>query len=324
MAKKPLIVHILVGLPGSGKSCFAQQMGKQHDVLVFDENGLQDKDHRLYKLRSTKRFQPMSKESLFKTLNGGYLNSWARTIVLDGLFLTNDLILDILDFITNEAKCTLNSVVLHIWNEDKAECKRNDLNRRRCGSALSIDALSIQVDPKAIKEKYPMTRVQRHTVYHSPDYAVFFRNFVDLPDESRMESDTWSIGGTCWNYEGVHSPIDPDPTPSGFPEMVSLLRSVWPDIPYLIWEDIKSKAVSTETFDEADCYSHITKQKYVCDMALLYDLLQEHGWNPETCTNLLSDEEESAMEVLVGKPESELTTVERAAKTMYLAYYKKG
>lgn len=322
MKRPDVTVHVLVGLPGSGKSCFAQKLAKHEPTTcIIGENELQDLDYRCYKVNSGKRYEPMSREKLLQTIKN-HLGYGYRTFILDGLFLDNDLILACLDTI-NESH-PVKKVILDIWPDDRENCKRNDHNRRRIGSSLSIDTLTTtKVDPKVIREKYPNTTVARQSVYLLPDYAYFFRDYIQLEDESVLKSDGWSLGGTSWGYDGSSSPIEADPPMTDFKEFDKLLDEVAPTLSKLDYQAIKGACVSVEQYEDSDYYSRIQKARFVCSMEDLYDCLNHLGYINKGSEFNLTEEELEAVQALAGKDFQSMTVLEQAAWKLYSKAYHK-
>lgn len=279
-------LHIMIGLPGSGKTYYCRQFRAKDPLHIdhFDENQIQK---RLWD--QNKRFRPMEKEKLLSFL---HKYTMRPVFLLDGLFLSTELILEILaDF---QTWTTLEEIVLDYWPENREECLRNDFHRRRTGSALSIETLSIDVDFEAIKTAYPgLVKVVTHQVYHTPDYVLFFRPFLSEQQEDQekyLYSTDWSLGGTHWTYTGETAGIiDAEETPP-FVELDQLLEKTAPNLDLSTFRRIEKECVVVEKFEDSDYYSKVEKARYRCDLKVMYEILMEshqNGWLTDSETVLL-------------------------------------
>ena len=300
-------VHIMIGLPGSGKTYYCKQLRGKDPFHIdhFDENWIQK---RLWD--SDKRFRPMPKEKLLSFLKR-YSNK--PVFLLDGLFLSTELILDILESLREWT--TLEEIVLDYWPENREECLRNDFHRRRTGSALSIETLSIDVDFEAIKATYPgLVKVVTHQVYHTPDYVLFFRPFLPEQQEDQekyLYSTNWSLGGTHWTYTGETSGIiDAEETPP-FAELDQLLEKTAPNLDLSTFRRIEKECVVIEKYEDSDYYSRIEKARYRCDLETMYEILMEIHLTGTDQDNSLTDSEMALLTAIKEKKPENRTELEQ-------------
>lgn len=320
MNKKNITLRILIGLPGSGKTCFAKSLeaNKPNDVLVFGENELQDTDFRIYKKDTGKRFPPMNSDELRWLINN-YSGSRFKTLVMDGLFLTTERILEVIQLIS--AQFTPQKIILDYWPENREECLRNDYLRRRTGSSLSIESLSINVDFNAVKATYPNASVEIHSVYHTPDWVIFFRQYLTVTDERELYSEKWTTGGEYRSFDGCRFPVSPDEVPSAFRELDELLEKICPSLSYLEYKKIISDSVSTKETEEHDYYSCTIQQCFVCNLEILYEDLYQFGYIAPTSVQpenmLLTEDELESIRTISAKEIKSMTPLERAAWKLY-------
>lgn len=316
MTKKATNLRILIGLPGSGKTCFAKKLARNPGVVVFGENERQDKDWRIYKRNSGKRYAPMSSEELFQNVSA--FGQPAGTFIMDGLFLSTERVLEAIRAASTAYQ--LKTVTLDYWPENKEECLRNDYLRRRIGSSLSIRNLSICVDFDEIRRSYPQMRVKYHTVYHTPDWAIFFRPYLPLENEEILRSDDWVIGGESYDLDGNSYPITPDEPIVKFRELDILLMKICPNLPYLQYQEIFSDCVTVSEEEESDYYTRCTKRFFVCNLRKVYEKLDEFGFIPtagEDSLHLMPEDMDLLRE-LARKDVSEMTDIERIAWKLYV------
>ena len=278
-------VHIMIGLPASGKTTYCKQLRAKDPINVdhFDENKVQkhiwDQD---------KRFQPLPRERLLSYL---YKYTNRPVFLVDGLILTTDLVLEILEEMGTWT--TLEEIVLDYWPENREECLRNDFCRRRTGSALSIETLTIDVDFEKIKAAYPgIVRIVTHEVYHTPDYVVFFRPFLphqDNDQERYLYSTDWSLGGISWTYTGERSrDIEAEAAPP-FAELDQLLEKAAPNLDLTTFRQIEKECVAIEEFEDSDYYSRIQKARYRCDLEKMFEILTKTNLKSEWLTKAEAD-----------------------------------
>ena len=303
---KEINLRILIGLPASGKSTFANEYQRTtpRRVEVFGENECQLS----WNSPLDTRCQPLEPLMLKKRLENNLVYC-SDTLIVDGLYLTTESVLHVINSVAAVAK--LKTVTLDYWPENKEECLRNDYLRRRIGSALSIENLHIDVDFKIIKEKYPETVVETHEVYHTPDYVLYFREhgLRDLKDERYLYSSEWLISGESWSYKGNRYPLDPDEPLSEFSELEDLLDSISPSITRSESRKIYSICVETNQIEHHDYYLRTTNAQFVCDLEKLYQTLDQMGYLKKP--DVFTEEEKSLLHEIQKKSIGEMTDLER-------------
>lgn len=150
---KNLTVHILIGLPGSGKTTFARTFNP--NIVKYVDLDANYGQHTVYRI--SQYFQ------------SAYRSPYITGYVVDGLILQLkdlDLVLDAIEqgLDTNEKA----KIIIHYWNENREACRINDLYRvntmrqRRALSEVTIkhadymtlDEIKNHLENEHIGEKY--------------------------------------------------------------------------------------------------------------------------------------------------------------------------
>ena len=250
------IVNILVGLPGSGKTYWASsQKDKYAKFLIVDCDTLEQVYHKNYMNRIY--------DNIANNFYGNYDNSF---IIIDGLFLTNNSIVKVINSLGPLKKNF--KFILHIWNEDRDTCLKNDNGRRKNASTTMIKTgVFEQIDLNSIKTQTGLNiNTQKHVVELKPDWAFFADEQKNVKD-GKLCSNTWIISCSSDFYT-------PELQPKDFLELDELLEKIYPTITYLQYKKLFRECVSIETIYDYEYYvGDITKGRYVCDIEKFYNLI---------------------------------------------------
>ena len=173
---------ILSGLPASGKTSWAQNFRATYKNLCKEEQFC-----RIISIDNIK-----TDGNLQLGLPGNYYLYSDTYVILDGLFLTSDSIIDVLMKIPSSV---IKSVTIIHWAEDREACLFNDIARRGQSSKYSIKTMAIEKpDIEKIKEstgikeiKLKIKKVKKYPVklnngcICSPIYETGINN--DIPEE---------------------------------------------------------------------------------------------------------------------------------------------
>lgn len=268
---KSINLRFLMGLPGSGKTTFAQEL----TCRSYNYKSIIDLD---YILRYSKNQEEKERKIISAFKQGLRMN--CSEIILDGLILTKEEVKYLYDLackVVNIAR-----VNIDFWNPDKEQCIINDLNRGRKQSAkdtilkAKFDILTELDFIKLFDRKVPIS-YSMHEVYRTPDYEVFFKNQGIEMNKKYMESDYWSLGGTSHGWSGETHIIDPDPQPINFKEFDDLLFEICPDISFLLYKKLYNETVDVYDYNDTDYYSNTRNARYRCDLEKLYELFKKYN-----------------------------------------------
>lgn len=279
--KKELIqLHILMGLPGSGKTTFAKEKAHENCSRTHVING----DNAYKTVTSYYAYQNKDKHNslLYLLLNDlcCAIDRKQDIIYLDGLFLTNQDILDVLKYFSSSCQM---KVTIHYWNPDRETCLKNDGGRREVSSALTIlnahiekpniDWLKDNTDETAVLD----IKVKNHQVFLKPDWMRYLRPFVNV-ENGLLVGCSWSEGGTCGScYSDGLSYIEAE-SPREFEEFDSLLSEICPNLTFLQYKKLCKICTNTQTRTHRDYYGGTTTERYwVCDLQKMYEALVEMG-----------------------------------------------
>lgn len=272
-------IHILVGLPGSGKSSYANSVCEgMADRMVFDF------DCHIFK-KTKDRYTRDDIRGVLRDTIGHYL--FVRSIpylYLDGLFLTNDTVEDIIYVILSllndqlpykskkGEKITI-KFVIDQWNEDRNACLSNDNfryldNKRKTPAAITIkNATYEDIDVDSLNNHMGITINEFQNIkvdevdiiIEKVDHKVILYNVKDklLYDyralDGILRSDNWSRGGTWADYTGNSGTIGEDPQPE-FKELDEILTKLCPNLSFLKYKYIMANFVEIKEDSENDYY----------------------------------------------------------------------
>lgn len=269
---KPLriTIELLWGLPGSGKSEYANQKIKQgKEYRVIDGDVARKKNNREYVIKHIL--------SRIKKHVGG-----TRHFILDGLFYDDEFVDSIFTRIKEENFSSIGidfSFEITVWNEDRENCITNDFRRanleRRGQTAFATIKHSLFNPPsKWLLDKYG-AKVNQQTVYQLKPYQKYFAKFEVYGDV--LKGEEWCGGGTSGNCYNSHKRTISAETPRDFDELDDLLEKMCGDIGFLKYKKLRALA-TTEEKGESDYYGgYVTNIHWEINLKDLYDKAVELG-----------------------------------------------
>ena len=289
-------IHILVGLPGSGKTTFGKQLMKRytdHNNKNYGRNKKQyriyymDCDNSMYKNRPVEREVKNFCERLCYFYDENYIG------IFDGLFLTNSSVETLVKLLVAGIKEQMGmtedvSVKFHIhqWNEDRQTCLHNDpirLSERNKSAAITIknaeyETIDIDALSKEFNEELAEFIYEPHTVQWASDYELYFASQTE-DNDGLLKGESWCTGGSWGDYTGASGNVSPD-DPRDFTELDNFLLKFFPDLKLSEYLEIKkSKFIYLKTWSENDYYGGTTGHtQWVCELDKLYAYLREHGY----------------------------------------------
>lgn len=263
---KQKTITILWGLPGSGKTTYAES---QSNTYVIDCDSLAE--------NSKNSFDLLNKLS-DKVVNAHY----NQNIIIDGLITKNKQAKDIMEAI--EAKNTYFNFIWNIvyWAEDRVSCLENDRGRRKISSANSINTIEFE-KPKADILGIKQERISKRKIVRISLDKIWANNSNVFTEEElsngKVVSDYWCTGGvtggSCWD-EGPEDPhyARKADTPLEFDRFDEILEKLIPDIGFFKYRKIKAKCVELKERHENDYYGNYSDYaNWECDIKKLYDEL---------------------------------------------------
>jgi hypothetical protein len=285
-------LHVLVGLPGSGKTTFTKQYeptyldaysgvrrpnikAKKHALIV-------DYDEIFRKVGFTDKLN-INRE---KIANMPLPNIQYQYLILDGLFITQADVEWVIGLYLNDfqfkTQYTVEKIIVDVWKPDKEKCLWNDRARqdvRNCSSALSIRVMEPErIDIKAIEDRFGVkTKLELHDVVRAPAYKIMIaENDLYKVNGKYLESANWCLGGKSYHWSGSESYL-PAEDPLNFDAFDELLEKICPQITYLQYKKIYAKCVTKEERSNCDYYTQAREGYWRCDLEKLYKMLEEMG-----------------------------------------------
>ena len=176
-------LHVLVGLPGSGKTTFASQ----YKDIIRDSYGYSYTNRKAKKFADIIDYDAIYKKVGFDDklqINREKIMKMALPrlkydiLILDGLFVTQNEVEWVLSVYLDNPKFTDNftveKIIVDYWVADKEACLWNDRGRRNIGAAVSIQLLELdRIDVKQIQERFGIkTKLELHTIVRKPEYRT--------------------------------------------------------------------------------------------------------------------------------------------------------
>ena len=299
----PFEFHILMGLPGSGKTYWAEHNYPTSNFCNHNGRMIVKLDD----YKDEKNCVRMALNEEFKT----YMECChvkKVDVCVDGPLTTYNhlekVIDEILSYIKNNCQWEQNgfgdyelSFIIHQWDENREYCLYNDYCRNReikATNSIKNFEYTIITDNhlKELKKHIEDLRVNvktikkvEHMVKKTTTYEQMFEPACDNyhghgndPSGIYMYSEEWSLGGEWGNCWGDHGNIGGE-QPKEFIELDDFLEKVAPNITFLQYKKIKHHCVEIIDWHIPDYYSSGTDEAcWRCDMKKLYEMLKEMNY----------------------------------------------
>ena len=256
-------IHILIGLPGSGKTFFSKTFNKDNTYII--ELDVNDTNF-LYGYR--------------------YNMESYKNVCIDGLILSKRSLLEAINQIDKTFKNKQYEIVLHYWHENREQCLINDeyrkqvLKERDTNARVTIKSSPfISYDEVVVitQEHNKNIRLVEHIVYPLSDNDKIINKVIEFDNKGFkvIKSKDWCLGGTSCDYTGKKYLIDAEPQPE-FDKFDDLLLELCPDISYLKYKKLFRECVEIKTWDESDYYGgRLLYSYYECDVIKLLQKLDK-------------------------------------------------
>lgn len=282
--KKEVILFITCGLPGSGKSHWANKKSKENETSMYGRYGTKNPIITI-DFDQISRGRAKQKDLLQNLVH--YLRN-KNSIIVDGLFLTYDDVSKLLKEVKSGCGGIINpidKVYIEWWQPMVEYCLYNDQYRRTESSEITIK--NAQMDPmnmefiKKLEEEFPELKgkieYHLHSVEKKPKWKLFGQmHGIPMTEEGIVTGSHWCLGGSWQNCWGSGGSVAGEPEPEDFTTFDELLERVSPNISFLQYKNISSRVIRTETYGESDYYGGSTTSAYkYFNMNDLYELLVE-------------------------------------------------
>lgn len=299
--------HILMGLPGSGKTWFVENEYHKHksnDCERYHVKGINKDMFDVYDYVIDLDDLRLSGISLKNALYSEFCNHnilkrrdyyphdpKTVNVIIDGLILTNEALqtaikacLSYLDEHYKNHKYDIEFLV-HRWNEDRGSCLSNDkyrvkFNKRKESAEVTIRNAKFEeidmdwLDDMIMNSDNIYYYTYKHSVRAVSPYDVAFKPMCH--EGNIMTSDDWSGGGTsgnCWDDE-LHT-IYPDDPPA-FRKFDEFIEEICPSITFMQYKKLYNECVTTASRACGDYYGGCEiRNYYECDMEKLYEMMEE-------------------------------------------------
>ena len=282
-------LHVLVGLPGSGKTTFANQ----YRDVIYDGYGYSHTNYRAKKYADVIDYDAIYKKVGFtdkleinkeKVLKMALPRLKYDILILDGLFVTQKDVEWVLSVYLDNPKFTehfvVEKIIVDSWIPDKEACLWNDRGRRNIGAAVSIQLLEQEkINVKQIEKRFGIkTKLELHSIFRKPEYRIFVEenNIKSVHEDKYLDSSTWCLGGEAWGWDGGKHIISAE-QPCNFDAFDDLLEKICPTITFLQYKKLYNNCVVIEERSNSDYYSHTQEAFYRCDLEKLWNMLEEMG-----------------------------------------------
>lgn len=269
---KPLqiTIELLWGLPGSGKSEYANQKVKLgREYRVIDGDVARKENNRDYVVQHI-----LSKINKYV---GG-----TRHFILDGLFYDDAFVDSIFTSIMMGVFGTQDiefAFYITAWLEDRENCIANDIRRSKLEGRRQTSTTTIKHSPFAQPSQWLIDKhnikMNYKSVYQLKPYQTYFAKFEVY--ENVLKGGEWCGGGTSGNcYNDKKSTISAE-TPRDFDELDNLLEKMCGDIGFLKYKKLRALATTEET-EERDYYGGcVTNYHWEIKLEELYEKAKELG-----------------------------------------------
>lgn len=267
---------ILWGLPGSGKTTYAQELAPNHNQRYRSSDAV---------IVDGDRYRSYKGDAFINTIAGeirDYANRVStKCVILDCLLTTNadaiKLLLAIKEAMNanhpyrSPHNINFNGLTIKVvwWKKDIASCLHNDRGRRQKDSTITIMNMPFE-EPSENFLKDFVNDVVCKEVVRKPDWKVWSEE-NGCGHSHLMKSDEWSLGGSCGCIGGGTYPVSAEPQPISFKEFDDVLERICPTITFMQYKKLYADCVRTETRGDSDYYGGSTEHAcFVCDLEILY------------------------------------------------------
>ncbi len=272
-------IHILVGLPGCGKSTYAAR----HDTkqIYFCDQKIKNVANGKTPYYTDKNIATLlCSDEEYKSMIFSRFCSYTD-IYIDGLFLTNDNVETVINstlLVYNRSKDLRNvpsliTFIIEQWDENREACLINDQRRYAKGyrdeksqttiknapyEDIDIGQLELYLgitmnEMNHINHKtlIKLDKVNHETKAYSNEDIIVVK--YDNTYKGILRSEQWSRGGSWGSYDGRSGSIEPDEQPD-FDKLDEMLSDICPNISFLEYKYIMKNFVEIKETSVDDYY----------------------------------------------------------------------
>lgn len=267
---------ILYGLPGSGKTTFAENLKNEKKKIGVPVNVV-NCDSMMQKARQNNIPLEQQINRYLCWSNYCYERKTDYYTVFDGLFTTINDIVKLVEMIKTNVQEDY-EISVEYWKENRDACVWNDEGRRDENSIATIKTLTYEIpNLKTVEEAtgVKMTFHRNNVVRKSQTKRFADLNGIYIDNNGYLYSESWGTGGiscNCWGNSSIHDGDDP----LYFDAFDELILKVNPDLNFMAYNKIKKKCVEIDSYSEGDYYGgSIGYARYRCKLSEVLEELED-------------------------------------------------
>lgn len=254
-------IHILYGLPGSGKSTWAKNRENEGWYHI-------DADREFNAEKIAEKIRRIKHQNY-------------EHVILDTLVINTQQLKKLVKSI--KVKNPKDSIVVEFWKKNIAACLLND-GQRPCdrSGAATIKHLGAQyVKPNKKTLEKLNVELNEHEVVSNKQLLAWKKKYEEYvyygnnDNPQYLYSNSWVTGGREWNYTGDEWDASVQEQPTEFKALDELLENECPQISFLEYKKIWRETVDVENYTDRDYYHDLCLSRYRCDLIKLYNILNE-------------------------------------------------
>lgn len=264
-------IIITMGLPGSGKTTFAEKY-ESDNINYCKVNHIE-----FDKYRENSLGKRRSLENIYLDRTKDREDS--EVVILDGLFLTNESISNLINMVKENTVEENLFFEIHCWNVDRDICLYNDKGRRSVDSENTIKHAHVdKLDLNYIKEACGLEKigVECHYVEKKPLLKLALDKSGLNEEDGFLYSDSWVVGGYYHDRDGYNLSVDTE-EPLEFCELEKLVEELVPEISHSKYKKLFQELAEIDYFNDRDYYSCYDNERWKCNLEELMDWLNKEG-----------------------------------------------
>lgn len=177
-------IHIMYGLPGSGKTFWCSQNWRNGIQYIDLDEHLKER----YNCMSSIQREDFGE--MLVSIFSENICRFIKTVFIDGLITNTEILCSVCTSVMNVLHNDI-KFIIHAWNEDRESCLFNDSGRRNISSQISINRLRFDIindvaDILSAMPKLPQNvtfALEKHVVQKKPMFKKCFENYSVIPPD---------------------------------------------------------------------------------------------------------------------------------------------